>query len=87
MQRVFLTGRSMLSNVVDISHGSMIASLRFRNSALFLFDFEAAFPSVARKFLWATLAHLGVPHHFIIQAVKKMDDNNMHTIRAGAYGF
>ena len=61
MQLVFLTGRSMLASMVDIGPECMMAMLRYPSSALFLFDFEAAFPSVPHLFLLAALPHLGVP--------------------------
>ena len=58
-QSGFLPGRSMLNNVVEIEHGAMVASLEHDSSALVLFDFSAAFPSVAHAFLLAVPRHIG----------------------------
>ena len=51
MQRGFLKGRSMLHNLIDIDFVSMKVSLKCEHGALLLFDFKAAFPSVAHVFL------------------------------------
>ena len=60
-QRGFLPGRSMLANVIDMDEQSMRASLSEQDGALLLFDFAAAFPSVARDFLLGVLRYLRVP--------------------------
>ena len=49
-QQGFLKGRQMLSNVLDIDYTSMTVNLKCERGALLLFDFKAAFPSVAHKF-------------------------------------
>ena len=55
MQKGFLRGRSMLSNVVKIDQEAMKISLQHEHGALVLFDFRAAFPSVEREFMMETL--------------------------------
>ena len=53
MQQGFLKGRSMLKNMVDIDYEAMTISLRRPQGALILFDFQAAFPSLAHDELSA----------------------------------
>ena len=61
MQKGFIKGRSMLSNVVTIDQAAMKISLRSKSGAIVLFDFRAAFPSVERCFVTDTLRWLGMP--------------------------
>ena len=86
MQRGFLSGRSMLANIADVSHEAMMASLQRSNAALFLFDFEAAFPSVAHEYLWATLLHLGLPAP-MVAGIQKLYADNRHTLRVKGESF
>lgn len=51
MQRGFLRGRSMVSNVVDIDEDAVTVSLAEEGGAIFLFDFALFFPSVSMNFL------------------------------------
>jgi hypothetical protein len=61
MQQGFLTGRSLLRNVLDIDFESMRVSLTCHRGALVLFDFESAFPSISRTYLFRTLNEVGLP--------------------------
>ena len=69
VQRVFLKGRSMLANVIDIDEASMTVSLKEKYGGLVLFDFKAAFPSLSHDYLFSCLEHLGVPA-FALNAIK-----------------
>ena len=60
-QRGFITGRSMLRNIVDIEDASQRYSLKFGDPATVYFDFSAAFPSLSRSFLMASLQAAGLP--------------------------
>jgi exonuclease III len=60
-QRGFLPHRSMLANVIDLEESSVETNLVEEDGAAVLFDFSAAFPSIAHDFLLAVLAHIGVP--------------------------
>jgi len=64
-QQGFLKGRQMLNNIIDIDYDSMKVSLQCARGALILFDFKAAFPSVAPAFLRASLSAIGLPEHAI----------------------
>jgi hypothetical protein len=75
MQRGFLRGRSILSNIVDIDFEAMRISLREEASALVLFDFRAAFPSISHEYLLAVLTHLGLPDS-ALNFVKALYDQN-----------
>jgi hypothetical protein len=68
MQRGFLAGRSMLSNVIDIDQEMVRIALQEEAGAAIFFDFQAAFPSVLHEYLHAVLRHLGLPAwllHFV----------------------
>jgi hypothetical protein len=80
MQKGFIKGRSMLSNVVTIDQEAMKVSLRCKHGAIVLFDFKAAFPSVERNFLIDSIRWLGMPEeevNFIIS----LYDRTMASIR------
>jgi len=74
-QQGFLKGRHMLNNVIDIDYDSMRVSLKCSRGVLVLFDFKAAFPSVAHGFLKASLAALGLPQH-ALNFIGSLYDNN-----------
>ena len=60
-QRGFLRGRSMLRHVVELESQAMVTALEEEDGAILLFDFRAAFPSVSRDFLMASLERAGFP--------------------------
>ena len=56
----------MLENVLDIESSAVAkAHAKGNSSALLFFDFAAAFPSVARKFIWIALRAIGIPPNII----------------------
>ena len=61
MQRGFIRGRSMLSNVVDVDEKMQHTSLCNDGGGALFFDFAAAFPSVSHDFLRAAFRSLGWP--------------------------
>jgi hypothetical protein len=80
MQRGFLQGRSLLSNVVDIDYESMRVSLKHDRGMLILFDFEAAFPSLSQEFLMECLRKVGLPPS-LLHAIECLYVNNRHTLK------
>ena len=64
-QRGFLHGRSMLANVVDVEHEAMRIALSADNGGILLFDFRAAFPSLAHQCLHGVLRRLRLPGSFL----------------------
>ena len=72
-----------MDNVIDIDAyartASMLASL---TAILALFDFEAAFPSVAWGWLFGVLLAIGMPSTFV-GMVKKLYANCWHFLRFG----
>jgi len=74
-QRGFLPNRSMLANVIDVDYESMRVSLTHEAGAIILFDFEAAFPSVAHDFIFGTLRHLGLPQEALNLITALYDQN------------
>ena len=47
------------------------------NPAAIFFDFGAAFPSLAQRFLWLLLAFIGFPDH-IVKALQELYRDNLH---------
>ena len=76
----------MLQNIIEIDEAAMRISLRHRHGALVLFDFEAAFPSLAHSYLWEALNALGLPGP-LMNAIKCFYFNNMHTIKVKGQRF
>jgi hypothetical protein len=70
----------MLNNVLDIDMESMKVSIRSARGAIVLFDFQAAFPSLAHEYLWTTLSVWGVPHP-LLNMLKCFYVNNNHIIK------
>ena len=79
-QRGFIKERYLLSNVVEIDWEAMKVSLRSARGAIILFDFQAAFPSVAHDYLWLTLETLGVPLP-LLRRLRSFYVDNKHTIK------
>ena len=80
MQRGFLTGRSMLSNIIDIDFHAMRISMKEAYGGLVLFDFAAAFPSLSQGYMWGVLQHIGLPPH-TLRAIQALYRNNMHLVK------
>ena len=55
----------MLSNVIDVDEAMMEVALTEDNPAAFLFDFEAAFPSIDHSYILDVLTARGWPAWFI----------------------
>ena len=78
-QRGFLTGRQLISNVIDMDVEWREAALSSPQSLLALLDIKAAFPSVGQEFLFQFLKDLGVPVWFL-GAIKRFYLHNDHWI-------
>ena len=64
----------MFRNILEIEHEAMVAGLTEEDSVLVLFDFTAAFPSLARDFMFMILSRLLPPFVFrLILALYKPD--------------
>ena len=80
-QRGFVMTRQLIDNVIDVDTDCRIASHCCRTGAvLALFDYAAAFPSVAWLYLFLVLEFSGVPK-FYIKFVKKLYTNARHYLR------
>ena len=80
-QRGFVKTRQLIDNVIDIDTDCRIASLLCESgAALALFDYAAAFPSIAWLYLFLVLEFSGVPS-FYINFVKKLYSNAKHYLR------
>ena len=64
-QHGFIKDRSMLANVIDVTHMAQLASLGHDQGGVMLFDFRAAFPSLSHEHLHAVLRALGLPRHLL----------------------
>ena len=60
-QRGFVRGRSLLQNVWEMEQVAMRTALEQQEGMIMLFDFAAAFPSMANKFIEKSLRHVGLP--------------------------
>ena len=58
---MFLPGRSILQNIVDVDDTAMRISLNTSSGAIVLFDFKAAFPSLSIDYMMAMLELIGLP--------------------------
>ena len=67
--------RSILASVVDIEEASVLAALQEDESAVFLFDFAAALPSMSQDYFLRALEHIGLPPH-VLHAVRALYDNS-----------
>jgi len=74
-QQGFLKGRQMLNNVISIDYEAMTVSLKYGRGALLFFDFKAAFPSIAHRYLHESLQALGLPDH-ALALIQALYDNN-----------
>ena len=65
-QTGFVRGRSMSDNIMPIESQAIAwANTALATSATVLFDFSAAFPSLAHAWIWFILSCMGVPQYFI----------------------
>ena len=81
IQKGFLKGRSMLSNVIAVDHEAMRVSLQCEAGAIILFDFRAAFPSIEREFLMKSLRWIGMPARQV-QFIETIYDRTVVKIKA-----
>ena len=83
-QRGFIQGRCMIRNVIEIE--TCVAKMAFNPASgpcVIFFDFAAAFPSLARAFIWIVLES-GIPR-YMIRAIQALYCNNLH-FTCGARG-
>ena len=83
-QRGFISGRSMLLNVVEIDQIMQETSLLHEQGACFLFDFKAAFPSVSQDFLLAMFGAVGIPPNLLHLIQNMYLDNTVSIVIGGA---
>jgi hypothetical protein len=74
-QQGFMPGRSMHANLIGLDTTAMQTALSGPNGAAVLFDFRAAFPSLAPSFLFQTLRQIGIPEN-AINFVSSLYDNS-----------
>ena len=85
MQHGFVHGRCMLNNVIEIE--TRAARLAFNPTSypsVIFFDFAAAFPSIARAFIWIVFEHIDMPVP-LIKAIQALYRKNIH-VTQGALG-
>jgi hypothetical protein len=76
----------MLRNVLDIDLAAQKISIRSRSGAILLFDFTAAFPSLAHDMIWDTLEVAGIDIAFI-NVVKMFYNDNKHLLKLNGSTF
>ena len=60
-QRGFITGRSMMSNLLDVDETMISIAMEGEDSIVIFYDFAAAFPPVEHSLLHSFFRHLGWP--------------------------
>ena len=85
--RNHLRGRSMLANLLELDLGSRTYYPKYDQAAMFLFDFKAAFPSVAHDFIFKTLTEIGVPRNWVRVIKDVFYDSNVHYIKIDGEAF
>ena len=81
-QRGFISGRSMLANVVDIDSGMQHTSLKYEHGLAMFPDFAAAFPSVDHEFIFDFLDSLKWPT-WVTRFIRALYTNNKCIISVG----
>lgn len=71
---------------MDLDFEAMRVSLKSSHGAIILFDFKAAFPSLAHSFLWRALSSLGLPPP-LVNALEMFYVNNTHRIKVKGQTF
>jgi hypothetical protein len=79
-QKGFVKGRRMLRNVLEIDHAAQKISVTNKSGAILLFDFTAAFPSLAHDMMWDVLRFGGIDESFI-EVVRMFYANNQHILK------
>ena len=83
-QRGFVPGRSMLANVLDVDEAMQHVALSCSRGAAWFFDFKAAFPSVAHKFLLKVLGAAGLPRWLLIFVERLYVRNRCNLVVGGS---
>ena len=82
VQRGFIRGRNMLQNVLELETYAVARAFAPSSApALVLSDYAAAFPSIAREFIWIALKAIGIPED-VIRAIRGLYINNIHYTRS-----
>ena len=82
-QRGFINGRHMLQNLADCEAHSYAASLMPGKAATVLIDYRAAFPSLARAWLFIVLSYMAIPNS-VIEGLKELYRDNVHLFQKGS---
>lgn len=85
-QKGFISERLITQNAVDVESQALGAALRsslgpcpdkLTNPAAIFFDFGAAFPSLAQRFIWLLLVFIGFPD-YVVKALQELYRDNLH---------
>ncbi len=79
-QRGFVRGRPMHAKFLEVERAAMEMAMGNDDSAMLLFDYTAAFPSVAHVSRWAELENAGIPQRWIV-AIRLLYIGNRHYMR------
>ena len=83
-QRGFLSGRSMLANILDVEESMIRTALDGENGWAFFYDMAAAFPSVEQEFFHDFFRRLGWPPWLLNIIRIFYQDNNCQICLAGS---
>ena len=83
-QRGFITGRSMIANLIDIDEAMATTLLEDDAASAFFFDFAAAFPSVEQEMMHKLFESLGWPD-WLLRFIHILYQNNWcHIVLGGS---
>ena len=82
-QQGFVTGRSMLANIIEVDDSCHQMYHDHHNAAAAVFfDFEAAFPSISQGFMWEVLEGFGMPVSWV-KAISFLYADNYQQLKLG----
>jgi len=85
-QRGFISGRSMLANILDVEEAMAMATFRGIRSLAVLFDFSAAFPSIEHALMFEYFDALEWPQ-WLMRIIRILYQGNSCDISMGPVAF
>eukprot|EP00973_Karenia_brevis_P094540 12423019-Karenia_brevis.AAC.1 len=76
----------MMKNLLEIDTAAKRVSICSKNGCIVLFDFTAAFPSLAHDMIWDVLTAIGIDESFI-NVIRAFYCNNRHVIKVKGQRF
>ena len=85
-QQGFVSGRSIIKDILDIERASLKTAAKGENGGIILFDFASAFPSISQQFMLAWMKQIGMPESALNVMTALYDCNRCKvSFRSGIY--